>query len=62
MANGGTGTYNLNGGSLSVGYMYLGSGGTATFVQSGGTNSIFGSFHFGYTSGATSSISMAAFF
>ncbi|MGP8049533.1 MAG: autotransporter domain-containing protein [Desulfobaccales bacterium] len=39
---GASGTYNLSGGSLSANDEYLGNGGTAVFIQSGGTNTVVG--------------------
>ena len=36
----GSGTYDLSGGSLSVGFEYIGNAGTGSFTQSGGTHTV----------------------
>ena len=41
----------ISGGSLSVANQYVGNGGTGTFTQSGGTNSINGFLYLGYNAG-----------
>jgi autotransporter-associated beta strand protein len=49
---GGSGTYNLLGGSLSVGSIYVGNSGSGSFTQTGGANSLGTSLYLGYNTGS----------
>jgi hypothetical protein len=58
--SGGSGTYNLSGGSLYGWYEYVGYGGAGSFTQSGGTNTISGGLlYLGYYPGTTGSYSLS---
>jgi autotransporter-associated beta strand protein len=54
---GSNGTYNLTAGSLSAAYDDVGWGGTGTFTQSGGTNTISGTIYVGDMNSGTYSLS-----
>src|ERR1041384_6117979 len=56
----GTGTYNLNGGSLTAGFESLGiGGGFASFNQSGGVNKVAGAFDIDAGAGGVSTYSLS---
>jgi fibronectin-binding autotransporter adhesin len=57
---GGTGTYQLNGGTLRAGnYEYFGYSGTGCFIQSGGTHLVSSHLYLGYNATGTGSYTMS---
>jgi hypothetical protein len=49
----------INGGALSAGYHYVGSGGTGNFTQNGGTESLTNSLYLGFNAGDSGTFSLS---